>query len=662
MNKILASADRGSAFRLQRLSLLDGSFATALDPDVEKQLARLDDLLGKRVLNAIVDEEEEGEDAGNGADAAPAGDGTTIERLLARPLLPWRPKAEVLQQGWPKDSLADYLAKAKDDPKRLSLADYVNDGDPELAEVKYDVQDQLQSSRWRLDPNARAVLEGRDHIRDYLIARAWHVARIREADSMVHYLLANRAGVKAIVDYAAVSAARAIVEARRLKVPDYHEDGKAFSERVKAKSPSFAKAAFAGAVDDIARDIMYNADAGKLIDDANFGVFPPQIRLKLISLVQTSPIPITSGNVKYFLPHFIALAYDQEPALADEPIEATGEDRGWQVQFQDSIDQEVDVDRDAVRYAAQLFHGMVMGDELQLFEAVDYLIHSRMVVGGGMSAADRAVRADLKLYALSNKFRDLGAPGQPIEDRTRASERQMFARAVFDQGGGELMEGMERNTEFRSLWQVLMLESARYLDRAQESYNPDSFVSKQNVMQAVEDLQYNLSTFCIGWPQVVAPVVDAEINFVLTRFMRNPAVARQILPAGGSWKRIIDKLNAERPKDPKKRPPRAAALLYAKARQGMAIIEAIAEYEPATFEDDRSFSSFISLVDGYITTESKLAPRRRRRGGEEEDEHHATQEEDGPPRVSHERVANDDDQYAPRADHDTAAGDGGWDF
>ncbi|MEG3165133.1 hypothetical protein U1701_11060 [Sphingomonas sp. PB2P19] len=662
MNKTLPLTDRASAFRLQRLSLMDGSFATAIDADVDRQLARLDDLLGKRVIRIEADEKDDEEGSGNGADTAIAvGDGTTIDRLLARPLLPWRPKAEVLQQGWPKDSLADFLAKAKDDPARITLSDYVDDQDPELAEVKYDVQDQLTASRWRLGPNTRAVIDGRDHIRDYLIARAWHVARIRDAESMVHYLLTNRAGVKAVIDYATVSAARAIVEARRLKVPDYHEDGKAFSERIKAKAPSFAKAAFAGAVDEIARDLMYNAEAGKLIDDANLGVIPPHIRLKLVSLIQTSPVPITASNAKYFLPHFISLAYDQEPALVAEPVEAPGEDRGWRVQFQDSIDQEVDVDRDAVRYAAQLFHGMVLGDELQLFDAVDYLIHSRMVVGGGMSAADRAVRADLKLYALSNKFRDLAAPGQPIEDRTRASERTMFARAVFDQGDGELMEGMERNAEFRSLWQVLMLEAARYLDRAQESYNPDSFVSKQNVMQAVEDLQYNLSTYCIGWPQVVAPVVDAEINFVLTRFMRNPAVARQILPAGGSWKRIVDKLNAERPKDAKKRAPRAAALLYAKARQGMAIIEAVADYDPAAFEDDRSFSAFISLVDGYITTESKLAPRRRGRGSDEDipDEGH---DDRPPPRSGHESGATYDEGDGAHGDHDSATAAGGWDF
>lgn len=72
---------------------------------------------------------------------------------------------------------------------------------------------------------------------------------------------------------------------------------------------------------------------------------------------------------------------------------------------------------------------MVMGDELGLFDAIDYLIHERMVVAGGMSVSKQVLRDDLKLYALSSKFRKLGAPGVPIEDRTRPSERTMFARA-----------------------------------------------------------------------------------------------------------------------------------------------------------------------------------------------------------------------------------------
>jgi len=666
MNRSLAFADRGSTFRLQRLSLQNGSFTTALDPTVEHELKRLDDLLAKRVLNLdATDEETSAFDEGSGDEeelgdmidegGAIAADGGDPAELLARSLQPWRPKSGAVGAGWPRGSLLDALTKTPDNAAFVNFSDFVNDGDPALAELAYDVKDQLASSRWRLDPNVRAVLDGHDAVRDYLIARAWVVGRIRDADAMVHYLLGNRSGVKGVIDYIAVSAARAYVEAQRLRVPEYIEDGKPFSLQVKASAPSFAKAAFVPAIKAIADDIMFNGDAGKLIDESGMGPFSASIRAKLVAMIKSYPVKITSANVKYFLPHLIAQAYDLEPATVTDPAVPMGDDRGWKVQFQDTIDQEVDVDRGAVHYAAQLFHGMVMGDELGLFDAVEYLIHSRMVVGGGMSAADRALRDDLKLYALSNEFRDLGAPGQPIEERTRASERKMFARAVFDQGDGELMEGMQRNTEIRSLWQVLMLESARYLDRAQESYNPESFVSKQNVMQAVEDLQYNLSTYCIGWPQVIAPVVDAEVNFVLTRFLRNPSVAQQVLPSGGSWKRVLDKLNTERPK---KKPVRAATLLYAKAKQGAAIIEAIANYDPAAFEDESNFSSFISLVDGYITTESKLQPSRQRRDADSERHDDGEEKAPRPPR---EPVANDDDDTM-SADHDRAAAAGGWDF
>jgi hypothetical protein len=51
--------------------------------------------------------------------------------------------------------------------------------------------------------------------------------------------------------------------------------------------------------------------------------------------------------------------------------------------------------------------------------------------------------------------------------------------------------------------------------------------------------------------------------------------------------------------------PRSTAL-YNKAKLGHDIIQAVAEYNPATFEDDTNFSEFISNVDAYITTQSIL--------------------------------------------------------
>ena len=49
-----------------------------------------------------------------------------------------------------------------------------------------------------------------------------------------------------------------------------------------------------------------------------------------------------------------------------------------------------------------------------------------------------------------------------------------------------------------------------------------------------------------------------------------------------------------------------ATVLYNKAKLGHDIIRSIADYNPATFEDDQNFSAFISNVDAFITTQSIL--------------------------------------------------------
>src|SRR3954471_23460886 len=53
------------------------------------------------------------------------------------------------------------------------------------------------------------------------------------------------------------------------------------------------------------------------------------------------------------------------------------------------------------------------------------------------------------------------------------------------------------------------------------------------------------------------------------------------------------------------RRPKTSAL-FAKAKLGHMIIQSIATYNPATFEDDQNFSEFISSVDAFITPQSIL--------------------------------------------------------
>jgi hypothetical protein len=258
----------------------------------------------------------------------------------------------------------------------------------------------------------------------------------------------------------------------------------------------------------------------------------------------------------------------------------------------------VQVSRAAVKCAAQLYYGMVAGEELNVFAIADYFTH-KYLVRGEIEIIDSRLRDDLQGYVFSNRFTDLKTG--KLVDRTRGAERQMFYRQVFAEGNAQVTEDVIVNQDFPQLWNCLMLMSAEYLERAQASFNPDSFVSRQKVMQAVEDLQYNLSTHCTGMANVITPLIYAELNFVVQRIFMHPEVLRQVVPVGATWWRVVERLYMEmqhaRPK---------ATVLYNKAKLGHDIIAGIADYNPATFEDDANFSAFISNVDAYITTQSIL--------------------------------------------------------
>jgi hypothetical protein len=178
----------------------------------------------------------------------------------------------------------------------------------------------------------------------------------------------------------------------------------------------------------------------------------------------------------------------------------------------------------------------------------------------------------------------------------------MFTRQVFAAGGAEMAEGQLVNEDFPRLWKTVMLESANYLERAQESFNPDSFVSRQKVSQAVEDTQENLSRHCTGMATVSTPLVYKEIDFIIRRFLMHKDVLRQVAPNGGTWLRVLENLAAGRAGGRKPN----ATVLYNKARFGHDILVQIAKYEPNSFEDDEPFSDFLSKVDAFITTQSIL--------------------------------------------------------
>jgi hypothetical protein len=283
---------------------------------------------------------------------------------------------------------------------------------------------------------------------------------------------------------------------------------------------------------------------------------------------------------------------------APTEIDTEESDKDFDVQPLVDDNSLIQISKSAVKCAAQLYYGMVLGEELDVFNIVNYFTH-KYLIRGGIEIQDARLREDLQLYVFSNRFTDLKT--KKVVDCTRPAERQMFYRQVFNYGNVQVTDDFILNREFPRLWKVLILESANYLERARESFYPDSYVSRQNVMQAVEDLQYNLSTHCTGMANVITPLIYAELDFVIRRIFMHPEILRQIVPQGATWWRVVETLymgmKNMRPK---------ATVLYNKARLGHAIIRSIADYNPATFEDDTNFSAFISNVDAFITTQSIL--------------------------------------------------------
>jgi hypothetical protein len=360
----------------------------------------------------------------------------------------------------------------------------------------------------------------------------------------------------------------------------------------------------------VANRQIFGVTERELFAKANVGELPEALQEQIIQRMGTWPGTITEDNVDAVVNSLLAQipGAGGDEAEAPEAPDAAPED--FRVSFfEDSVD-DVLISRSSVLCAAQLFHAAVAGDELDVFGAVDYFTH-RYLLRGGIEIRDPRLRADLQRYVFSNRFTDIDTGVE--NERTRGPERQMFARQVFAMGNSQMTDDMIVNAEFPRLWKVLMLESAKYLEYARESYNADAYVSRQGVMQSVEDLQYNLSTHCTGMVTVLTPLIDAELQFVVRRILSHAEVRRQVVPAGGSWKRVVERLNMEG-----KHRSTNATVLYNKAKLGQMIIEAVSDYDPAEFETDGPFSSFISTVDRFITTQSILQDDLQREGPPDE--------------------------------------------
>lgn len=568
--------DGNSSLILRRPAITTSGFVIDVDPGVKAHLDELNTLLGKHIFPRDIE----------------------LENLIGVLRLPITPK-RTTGDRWAPGSMVEFFNAQAEDPNAASLTDLI-DSNPDLSELKSALEVKLTKSRLGLEYNTKTVLdEDYQAIKDYLVIFGFRVMGLEEVNALKNFVIGHRFGAKDVANYAIVSAARTFIQKEHLNVPNANDDNSDIVRRITSANLSMSGAKFKTNLNALVKSFISFSEESQRLTEAEqvLGPIDPAIKPQLLRLIKNAKPPITQANATFFIPLFISQIQGSPFVEETEETDPEEADREFEVDFLEDDDALIEVSRSAVRCASQLYYSMVLGEELDVFNIVNYFTH-KYLVRGSMEILDGRLRDDLQLYVFSNKFTDRQT--KRIEDRTRPGERHMFYRQVFNQGGGRITEDVIVNAEFPRLWKVLILESANYIERSQSSFNPGA-IPKGKVMQAVEDLQYNLSTHCTGMANVITPLINAELDFVIRRIFMHPEVLRQIVPQGGTWWRVVEKLYMElkhsRPK---------STVIYSKAKLGNKIIRAIAEYNPATFEDETEFSSFISDVDAFITTQSIL--------------------------------------------------------
>lgn len=556
-------------FNVNALNNLPIFFSQNLDADIKKHLTELDQLLRKRIFSTKTSD---------------------FKSELSKPLSPKRTPAAA--DLWAQGSLANFATKAEDKTK-LTLAEFIEKRPP-LSELKFAFDESEKGTS--LDFNTKHVLSF-PGIRNYLIALAYLKDR-KELIGLKSFIFTADEGSKNVANYVIVSAARAMVDKKKQTVPFINDDDSPIVQALKKKDLSLSASSYKAAAQVVIDDFIFNDKETALIAAANIPDIPPDYVPELIKLIKNSKVEITPQNANVFVSAFISQIQSSDQIIETGEVDTAESDKDFEVIYLEDDSEQLEINRSSVLCAAQLFYSMVLGDELEVFNAANHLTH-KFLVRNNIELRDSRLRENLQNYVFFRKF--IAPKTKRLLECVQPAERQMFYRQVFNSGNARITEDVIVNREFPRLWKVLMLESAKFLERGQISPNPDNYVPRQGVAQAVEDLQYNLSTHCTGMANVITPLIYSELDFVTQRIFNHPVIRRHVAPGGGSWLKVVEELYT----DMRRTRPRAS-VINTKAELGDKIIRAVANYNRATFQSSETFNPFITMVNQFITTQSIL--------------------------------------------------------
>lgn len=480
----------------------------------------------------------------------------------------------------------------------ISLDDLIDDLG--LRAAYLEVQHLLEVDQKSLEPNVRSLLS-RDPIVEYLFARAVLVDSFEKPASVVSSISDRQRGIEPLLKAVSDRSLKRYKDQNLIAASD--PQLLKIAQLLHDAQPSFSSETFAAAIETGFKRVVFGANEQSLVEIAQtkLGIqVPEHLRGRIENYIgrlnRSSETPlVTEDNVETFVAHALAEAQadaSEEDTTSSEPI--TGSD--YSVDYYEDRTAAVEFDRASVEAAAQLYLSMVWGDELGIFETVDR-IATQSAGGGGpirLEVRSKQLSDDLRMYVLDEEFLDLKT-GKRMR-RVAPGERQMFFRQLFGYGDAPALEESFVNTAFQRYWAVLMTESVKWISKVEESAS--TLISANKVYQACEDLQYNLSSYCIGLPKIAAPTIYGELDFVIRRILDSDDVKRQLARRGAPtfWK-VVEEVRGMQDFTP----------LRNKGMYGHMILSSVAKADASLVENKTKFSKFISAVEAFILAEDQLA-------------------------------------------------------
>ena len=252
--------------------------------------------------------------------------------------------------------------------------------------------------------------------------------------------------------------------------------------------------------------------------------------------------------------------------------------------FETADEQGIDVEN--ILAAGTLYYIKTLADDLGILRVADAVL---MRWTAGMLDIPQGSTAS-KLYSYY-KLRD---------EYTTAEERAMFYKIVLNVGDGQVIDEMAINHDFTGLWDTLMTEAVKYIDKYEQKDSNFSVVSKSGVFQAIRELQYNLTTFSSGMIKAVLPEMYKQFEKAVA-IIDDENVKAQL---GWGYRRsmwnVIERVSQEEfGYKPNVSSMRTAAV------SGHKIFTTIASFDEGLMSDT-AFQEFIHNIETFIISQSQI--------------------------------------------------------